>query len=166
MRTRDIVVIGMMAAVLISVQVALSFLPNIELISLLVILSTIIYKWKTIYIIYVFAIIEGFLYGFGIWWISYLYIWTLLMLVTMLFRDKRSPFFWAMISGAFGLSFGALCSLPYLFIGGISMAVSGWISGIIFDIVHCLANYVIALMLFRPIYRLLEWMNQKSLRFD
>lgn len=161
MRTKDIVIIGIMSALIIILQVGLLFLPNIELVSLLIILCTIMYGWKTLYIIYVFVIVEGLIYGFGIWWINYLYVWTILMLITMLFRNKRSPFFWAILSGAFGLCFGALCSIPYFFIGGVSMAVSGIISGIPFDAIHCLSNYVIALVLFHPLYRLLNLINQK-----
>lgn len=162
MRIKDIVIVGIMSALLITVQVGLFFLPNIELVSLLIILFTIIYGWKTLYIIYIFVIAEGLIFGFGIWWINYLYVWTILMLITMFFRDKRSPFFWAILSGAFGLSFGALCSIPYFFIGGIPMAVSGIISGIPFDAIHCLSNYVITLGLFMPLYHFLDWVNKKE----
>ncbi len=162
MRTKDMVIIGIMSAIIISLQVGLSFLPNIELVSLLIILSTIIYGWKTLYVIYVFVIAEGLIYGFGIWWINYLYVWTILMLITMLFRNKRSPFFWAILSGTFGLCFGALCSIPYLFIGGVPMAVSGIISGIPFDVIHCISNYAIALILFKPLFNFLEWANKKE----
>ena len=151
-----------MSALLIIVQIGLSFLPNIELVSLLIILFTIIYGWKTLYIIYIFVIVEGLIYGFGIWWINYLYVWTILMLIAMLFRNERSPFFWAILSGAFGLCFGALCSIPYFFIGGVSMAVSGIISGIPFDAIHCFSNYIISLVLFYPLYHLLNMINQKD----
>jgi hypothetical protein len=41
------------------------------------------------------------------------------------------------------------------------MAVSGIISGIPFDIIHCVSNYLIALVLFKPLYHLLELFNQK-----
>ena len=163
MRTKDIVIIGIMAALLITLQVGLSFLPNIELVSLIIILCTIIYGWKTLYIIYIFVFAEGLIFGFGIWWVNYLYVWTILMLITMLFKSKRSPFFWAILSGAFGLSFGALCSIPYFFIGGASMALSGIISGIPFDAIHCVSNYVIALLLFKPLYHFLDWINQKEI---
>jgi energy-coupling factor transport system substrate-specific component len=81
----------------------------------------------------------------------------------MLFRNNRSPFFWAILAGAFGLSFGALCSIPYLFIGGVPMAVTSFISGIPFDVVHCVSNYIITLVLFKPLYHLLNWMNQKDI---
>ena len=161
MRTKDLAVIGLMSALIIALQLGLSFLPNLELVSLLIILCTVVYGWKTLYVIYIFVIAEGFIYGFGIWWINYLYVWTVLMLITMLFKDQRSPFFWAIISGTFGLAFGTLCSIPYFFIGGVSMAVSGIISGIPFDIIHCVSNYLIALVLFKPLYHLLELFNQK-----
>lgn len=163
MRTKDIVIIGAMSALLIAVQVGLSFLPNIELVSLIVILCTIIYGWKTLYIIYIFVLAEGFIYGFGIWWINYLYVWTILMLISMLFRDKRSPFFWAILSGAFGLGFGLLCSIPYLFIGGPALAASYIISSIPFDAIHCVGNYVLTLALFVPLYRLLDWVSKREL---
>ena len=78
--TKDIVIVGMMSALLIAVQVGLAFLPNIELISLLIILSTIVYGWKTLYVIYIFTLAEG-LYGFESV-VNYLYIWTILMLIT------------------------------------------------------------------------------------
>ena len=162
MRTKDIVIIGVMAALLIVLQVGLSFLPNIELVSLIVILCTIIYGWKTLYIIYIFVIAEGLIFGFGLWWVNYLYVWTILMLLTMLFRDKQSPFLWAIISGVFGLSFGLLCSIPYLFIGGVPMAVSYFISGIPFDAIHCVSNYIITLVLIKPLYLFLDWLNRKE----
>lgn len=159
--TRNLVIIGTMSALLITVQVALAFLPNIELVSLLIILSTIVFGWKTLYIIYTFAIVEGFLYGFGTWWIMYLYVWTILMLITMAFKNQHSPFFWAILSGAFGLSFGTLCSIPYFFIGGFPAMISTIISGILFDAVHCIGNYAIALTLFKPLYYLLNLINTK-----
>jgi len=160
-KTKDIVIVGIMSALLITVQVSLSFLPNIELVSLLVILSTIIFGWKTLYIIYVFVLAEGFLYGFGIWWICYLYVWTILMLISMIFRKNRSPFFWAVIAGAFGLAFGALCLLPYFFIGGVAMAISDYINGIPFDVIHCISNYVSTLVLFKPLYNLFVRISKK-----
>lgn len=164
MRIKDIVIIGMLGALLISVQVGLAFLPNIELVSLLIVVySTVLHK-KTVYIIIVFIFLEGLFYGFGLWWINYLYIWFLLYLVSMIFRKERSPFIWALISGVFGLSFGAFCAIPYFFIGsvngsyvsGFQMAFAYWISGIPFDITHGIANFVIALILFKPLYTILN----------
>lgn len=162
MRIKDIVIIGMMSAILFTVQVALSFLPNIELVSILIILFTLMLKQKTIYIIYVFAITEGFIYGFGIWWIYYLYVWTILYITVMIFRKKRSAYFWSIVSGLFGLSFGALCSIPYFFIGGLPTGFAYWVSGIPFDLIHGVSNFALALILFRPLYLLLDKVNKRT----
>lgn len=162
MRIRDIVIIGMMGALLIAVQVALGFLPNVELVSLLIILFTLILGWKTFYIIYIFVITEGFLYGFGLWWINYLYVWTILFIVAVLFQKKRSPFFWAMVAGCYGLGFGALCSIPYMFVGGLPTGVAYWVSGIPFDLIHGIFNFIVTLILFRPLYLLLEMVNKRT----
>lgn len=161
-QTKDIATIGIMVALLIAIQVGLSFLPNIELVSLLIILCTIFFGWKTLYIIYIFVLVEGLIYGFHIWWICYLYVWTMLMLITMLFKHKKSPFFWAIISGGYGLSYGALCTIPYFFIGGMPLAISTFITGIPFDIIHGVANYIIALVLFKPLYIFFNWIYQKD----
>ena len=108
MKTKSIVLIGMMSSLLFVGQVALAFLPNVEIVSLLIILYTLIFKKKTIFIIYVFVLLEGLMYGFGVWWFGYLYIWTILYFITMLLNKMTSPFYWSLTSAAFGLSFGAL----------------------------------------------------------
>ena len=59
-------------------------------------------------------------------------------------------------AGVFGLIFGALCAIPYFFIGGWSTAVSWWVAGIPHDIIHCVSNVVITLVLFPPLRKALS----------
>lgn len=159
MKIKDIVIIGMLGALLITVQVGLAFIPNIELVSLLIIVYTLNLRKKALFIITIFIFLEGILYGFGLWWINYLYIWFILFFITMIFHTIRSSFVWALISGAYGLFFGALCSIPYFFIGlsngslldGFHMAFAYWISGIPYDIPHGIGNFVLALILLKPL---------------
>jgi energy-coupling factor transport system substrate-specific component len=61
-----------------------------------------------------------------------------------------------MLSGVFGLLFGALCGIADIFMGGLAYAVTKWTSGILFDIFHCVGNFVIALLLFVPSRNLLS----------
>ena len=75
---RDAAVVGVAAALMFGSQVALSFLPNVELVSLLVILFAQHLGRRALFAIYVFVLLEGLLYGFGSWWLVYLYIWTVL----------------------------------------------------------------------------------------
>lgn len=162
MRIKDIALIGIMSAILVVVQVALRFLPNIELVSLLIIIYTLVFGRKAFYIIYAFVAVEGLLYGIGLWWINYLYVWTLLCLLVLLLHKQRSPFVWAILSGFYGLAFGALCAFPNLFLSGIGSAVSYWIAGIPYDVLHGVGNFVVALLLFHPLYYVMNKVNRRA----
>lgn len=148
---KDIAVMGIMVATMTAFKYAMSLLPNIESVSLLIILYTLFLGPKVIYAIIVFVIVEGLLYGFGTWWVSYLYIWPLLSLLTYAFRKQTSPLFFSVLSGLFGLFFGALTAIPYLFIGGITTAFNYFIAGIPYDLLHCVGNFCICLALFKPL---------------
>lgn len=155
-KARSLAWMGVLTALLFTGQVVMSFLPNLEIVSLLIILYTIFFGKKVFWMIYGFVFLEGFLYGFGMWWFQYLYIWNILAMVVLLLRNNTSALFWSIISGFFGLSFGALCTLPYLFTGGPAAAFSYWVSGLGFDLTHCIGNVVLCLVLFKPLYALLQ----------
>jgi energy-coupling factor transport system substrate-specific component len=149
---KDITVIAAMTAVLEVSKTALNFLQNIELVSLLIILYTLYFGVRrTLITVYLFDGIETLIWGLGLWVISYLYVWPVLVLVTYLFRQVRSKWPFVLISSLFGLSFGALCSLTTLAVGGPAMALSWWIAGIPYDIVHCAGNFMICFLLFAPL---------------
>ena len=155
-KARSLAWMGVLTALLFAGQVVMSFLPNLEIVSLLIILYTIFFGKKVFWMIYGFVFLEGFLYGFGMWWFQYLYLWSILAVVALFFRSNTSPLFWSILSGFFGLSFGALCTLPYLIAGGPAAAFSYWVSGLGFDLIHCIGNVVLCLVLFKPLYALLQ----------
>jgi energy-coupling factor transport system substrate-specific component len=49
----------------------------------------------------------------------------------------------------------------YLFTGGIGFAVSWWTAGIPYDLLHCAGNFVMALLLFVPLRKLLDKLYRK-----
>ena len=152
---RDLVLVAVMAAVIEAAKLALSFLPNVELVTLLITLYTRHFKGKILYAIPIFVAAECALWGFGTWTIMYAYIWLIPALFSYLFRKQDSLAVWCVIDGAFGLFFGALCSIVYLFAGGPAMAVAWWISGIPYDLIHCVSNIALVLVLFRPLDKVL-----------
>lgn len=152
--TYEIAIIGISSAILVMSQLAIAFLPNIELVSLLIIIYTLNFKRKALYVIYTFVLIEGIIFGFSLWWFAYLYIWLVLFVVTYILRNINSSLTWAIIASIFGLLFGTLSSIPYLFIGGISTAVAYIIAGISFDLIHCFSNFIIVLVLFNPLNKI------------
>ncbi len=154
LKTRDIVLTAMLAALLIASKEILSFLPNIELVTLLIILYTLHFPRLTPYIIYIFVGVQCCIYGLHVWVYMYLYIWILLYFVVRALRKFSAHMLWVVVSTLFGLLFGLLCSPVYLFIGGWSMAFSWFVSGIPFDIIHAIGNCVAALVLFVPLDKL------------
>lgn len=146
----------MLGALTFGAKVAMSGLPNIEPVSLMVMLFAVVFGLKCLYPIYLYVLMEVMLYGINLWNINYLYIWAILAVISILLRNLRHPVWWALISGAFGMAFGLLCSPVYMAIGGFDYGIRWWLSGLAFDIPHAIGNFVIALALFVPLRRLLE----------
>lgn len=156
---KDIALVGMMVAIIEVCKVALAWAPNIELTSFWIIMFTLFFGKRILYVIPVFILIEGSMYGIQIWWIMYLYTWPLLALFTWLLRKKDSVFTYSMLSAIFGLFFGFLCALPYVVIGavdggiinGLYAGFTWWVAGIPWDIVHCVGNFTLMLVLYKPV---------------
>lgn len=151
----ELALFAVLGATTFGAKVAMMALPNIEPVSLMVMLFAVTFGAKALYPIYVYILLEFALYGLNLWSINYLYIWAVLAVAAWLLRGCRSPFLWALISGCFGLMFGALCTPVYLVTGGPAFALSWWISGIPFDLLHGAGNFVIALVLFVPLRKLM-----------
>ena len=59
--------IALLSAILYVSKVVLEFLPNIELVSLLVILYSLVFGWEAMLIVTVFNLFELIQWGFGTW---------------------------------------------------------------------------------------------------
>ena len=162
----DVATVGMMIAVIEVYKLCMQGLPNIEMTSFMIILFTLRFGHLALYTIPAFILIEGLLYGFGLWWVMYLYAWPLLALIARIFSRADSAFFWACVSGVFGLLFGLLCAVPYFFIGfagggmvqGLQQMFAWWVAGIPYDLLHGAGNFALMLALYRPVSNLLRRM--------
>ena len=160
-RLISLCLMAMMGTLLVVSKEALAFLPNVELVSLLTILFTLVFGKRTVGALAVFLLLEGVLYGFGTWWVMYLYIWPLLALLTWLFRWMKHAWQWAVFSGLYGLAFGTLCSLFYLPVGGLKMVIAWIISGLTFDLVHAGGHCLRALLLYHPLRKALDQLEKR-----
>lgn len=140
-----------MGALMYALQAALASIPNIHVTAVLIIVTSCTFGWRAMYSVCIFVLLEGLTYGFGIWWVSYLYAWPLLAAVAVLMRKNDSALIWAVAAALHGLCFGALCAIPYFFAGGPAMAFSYWVSGVPFDLAHCAGNFVLTLVLYKPL---------------
>ncbi|RKJ40688.1 hypothetical protein D7X94_06370 [Acutalibacter sp. 1XD8-33] len=150
-RLRGLCAMAMMGVVLAVSKEALAALPNFEAVSLLTVLFTLSFGGWVVGALGVFLLLEGLLYGFGMWWIMYLYIWPLLAALTWLLRRMDRAWQWAIFSGLYGLAFGSLCSLVYLPVGGVKMMFAWVASGLPFDLLHGGGNFLLMLVLYRPL---------------
>lgn len=155
-KVQSLVTMGLLSAILLVTQLGMAFLPNIELVTSLIIVYTLVYRKRVFPVIYTFVLLEGIVFGFGIWWISYLYIWSILAFIVLALPQDNPPIIWAVTAGAFGLLFGALCAIPYLISGGPGAAFAYWAAGIPYDVLHCAGNFTLTWILFKPLYHILK----------
>ena len=159
---REVALFGILAALTFAAKVVMSFLPNIEPVSLMVMLYAVVFGRKGLYPVYLYVLLEILFYGIQLWNINYLYVWAILFLAARIMKNSESSLAWALLAGSFGLLFGVLCAPVYVFSGGVSFAVAWWIEGIPFDLLHCAGNFVMALVLFLPLKKLLTRLYQKT----
>ena len=168
----DITLIGMMVAVIEVCKVAFMALPNIELTTFWLILFTLYFGKKILFVVPVFILIEGCVFGFGLWWVMYLYTWPLLVLLTWIFRKQESVLFFSVLAALFGFFFGFLCAIPYVVIGaadgglrsGLYAGFTWWVAGIPWDMIHGVSNFVIMLVLYKPVGILMRKLKRAQIR--
>ena len=162
--TRTIAIVGMMAATLECVKLALAVIPNVEGVSLLIALYSFVFGWSGVAAAVVFVCIEPLIWGFGTWLVSYLIYWpTLAVLFFILGRLRiKNRFIITGVAALMTFIFGILTSL--VDIGLFSGSFDNFFyrfgvyyaRGIIFYAVHIVSNLLIFLLIFTPLRRLLE----------
>lgn len=158
---KEMVVFSFLGALMFISKELMAFLPNIHMVGMLTMLYTVVYRKKALIPIYVFVLLEGILAGFSMWWIPYLYIWTVLWAVTMLLPRNMSvkvatPVY-MVVCGLHGLAYGTLYA-PFqaLWMGYNFKTMLAWIAtGFPWDIIHAIGNVVLGSMIY-PLSRLLK----------
>ncbi len=158
----DIALIALMVAIIEVCKVVFAQIPNVELTSFFIIIFTLYFGKRIFYVIPVFVLIEGTIWGFGLWWVMYLYTWPLLAIVVLVFRKMKTAWEWSIFSGIFGLMFGFFCAIPYVFVSGLQGAITWWIAGIPWDLVHGIANFIIMLILFYPMQSIMKKITRRQ----
>lgn len=156
LNARSIALVGIMAATLECGKLALSFLPNIEVITILCALYGYVFGIYGIIATAVFVCIEPLIYGFGSWIITYFIYWPLVAFVFMLLRKKgvKSRLWLTVIAVVLTVGFGVISSIVdtafYLGINKnyLSNLVLYYVRGMVFYIVQIACNAVLFPTLF------------------
>ena len=157
---RETIIFSMLGAIMFCSKLVMDALPNIHLIGALAMVYTLVYRKKALYPIYIFAILTGLYGGFGLWWVPYLYIWTILWGVTMLLPKSINPkiaaVIYPVVCSLHGLAYGTLYAPAQALLFGLDFdGMIAWIvAGLPFDLIHALGNLVAGLLIL-PLSRLL-----------
>jgi len=157
MKARDVVLIGILSASITAGKLALSFVPNVEIVTLLFIVYTVTFGYKrTLLASLIFTTTEIFLYGFATWLLGYYFIWPLLIIITEVLNKRfKSEYAYAILGASFGYAFGIFFAVVESFFYGVAYGWAYWIRGLVFDLVHGTSNFIMILFLFNPLKNLL-----------
>lgn len=163
--TYKIVLVGLLSAILVALQVGLASIPNVELVSFLLLIYTLMFPLSmNILIAFIFVTIEMIVWGMGDWVIGYYWIWPTWVILVHFFKPiiKENNFGWALVCGLWGTLFGALFAINHGLFYGFNFSIAYWIKGIPFDIIHTVSNYVLTLVLFNPVINLFKQLHKEG----
>lgn len=162
-KTKDMIIVSLLGALMLVLQVMMSGIPNVEPVSFLTIIFTLVLGKKALVIVAIFNILLGLVNGIGPWLIGYWILWPVLVIIVLLLKNviKENFLGWSIVSGVFGLIFGALYAIPYIFLASKTFALTYWINGIPYDVIHMVGNYFIMLFLGKRAYKVLKKLVDK-----
>lgn len=142
-----------------ALKIAMAGLPNIEPVTLMLMLTALVFGWKAFLTAGIYVLLEGLVYGFSSWWLVYLYAWPLLVLITLPLRRFRSPVLFALVAGGYGFLFGFLF-LPVNIIvyplDTMEKITFYILQDIPFNLIHGVSNLIIGFVLLSPLRKALE----------
>lgn len=145
-------------------KVMMEFLPNVHLLSMFVILLTVVYRTKALVPIYIYVFLNGIYSGFNMWWVPYLYIWTLLWAVTMMLpknmTKKAQIIIFPGLCCMHGLLYGALYApaQAVMFSLNFEQTITWIVAGFPFDLIHGVSNLIVGTFIY-PLSQLLKKLN-------
>lgn len=134
-------------------KVIMEILPNVHLLGVFVVAITVAYRKKALYPIYIYVFLNGLFSGFSMWWIPYLYIWTLLwgavMMLPKNIPTKARPIIYMSVCALHGFLFGTFYAPAQAIMFGLDFkATVAWIAaGLPWDFVHGVSNFFCGILI-------------------
>lgn len=153
---RDVVLVGVWAALTFAVKLVLAPVANVELVSLLLSVFTVVMGLRRGFlaalVFTTLTVFESTYYGAGDWIVLYYINWPLLTVLShLLLRPDSGEIRAGTVLGLFGLLFDLPSAGLKLILFGPAYAFTYLISGIPFDLIHGASNFITALFLFHPL---------------
>jgi len=153
---------GIIAAILIAVQVALRVIPNVEAVTVIIIVCAVTFPFGVVFpAVLAFCTGEWLIYGFGYWVVAYYIYWPLLALACLLLKLVEKPLLQTiaatLIAAVMTTFFGVLTSAIDACFAVNSFKLWRvyfpivYVRGAVFYITHIVSNTVVTALLFLPL---------------
>ena len=169
-RLFELAVFPMLAVIMFCSKLLMEALPNIHIVGMLVVLYTVVFRTKALIPIYIYVFLTGIYAGFDVWWVPYLYIWTVLWAMTMCL-PKNMPraaaiVVYSVVCGLHGFLYGVLYAPAQAFFFGFNFeqTVAWIISGVPFDIFHGVGNVIFGCFVY-PLAQIMKKIMKKQIGF-
>lgn len=143
---------AMLATLMLLSKLVMEALPNVHLLGTLTMVYTIVLRRRALIPIYLYVFLNGLIAGFNLWWVPYLYIWTVLFFVTMLLPRsmprRACAIVYPTVCALHGFLFGILYAPAEALMFGLDFeGMIAWIvAGLPFDLIHGVGNFVMGLL--------------------
>ncbi len=147
-------------------KIVMEFLPNMHLLAMFVVLLTVVYRSKALIPIYIYVFLNGIYSGFNMWWVPYLYIWTVLWAVVMILPKNMSKkvqiIVFPVLCMMHGLLYGTLYApaQAVMFSLNFEQTVTWIVAGLPFDLIHGASNLLVGMLIY-PLSLLLKKLNKQ-----
>ena len=149
-------------------DILMEFLPNIHIVAVLIVVTTVAYRSYALISIYVYVFLNGLFSGFGPWWVAYLYIWTILwgavMLVPRGFSKTLRRIIYIALCALHGFAFGLLyLPVQAAFFSSDPTYLKAWwsIGFVTADLYHGIGNLIFGILLIVPLSELMIKLESK-----
>ncbi len=168
-KLRELIVFSMLGSLMLISKIVFEPLPNIHPLAALTVTYTLVYRKKALFPIYIYVFLQGLYSGFSMWWIPYMYIWTILwgfaMLIPKNISLKTGAVVYPLVCAAHGILFGTLYAPAQAIMFHLSFkAMIAWIgAGLYFDIIHACGNFVAGFLVI-PLSQVLKRLKNANLK--
>ena len=156
----------MLAALMFTSKIIMEALPNIHLLGMLTMVYTLVFRKKALIPLYLYLIVQGIYAGFAVWWLPYLYVWTVLWGITMLLPKKMPTWLAAIVYSTVcalhGFAFGIIYAPGQALLHSYNFEQTlAWIAtGFAFDVIHGISNLALGLLIV-PLSEILSKLSKR-----
>lgn len=164
MTTKDIVLVGVLSAILIVQEIVLSFLPNIQLTVFLLILYTkALGRGKTMIIVVIHVLLDNLFWGsFNLYTVPFMLVGWLIIPLTLgtIFKKAKTPFMLAILGAIYALIYSWIFIIP----NSLILETPFWaylLADIPFELLLAGSSFLTTLWLYEPLKKVFIMLDEK-----